>query len=339
MKRTFFVFFAIPLMFSAMFYAGCDKKNTTSTEIIKTDEYPVMKEDRELVLDQSVTQKKLSQSKESENAGNTIPNYLYVNSHEGLRIRKEPSLESVQIGSVHHCSPLKVTEIGEKVTIDNIENNWVKVLLPCYEWQSDTGEYGWVFGGYLEEKKPVFSVETEKALSEYIQSEWFHEIAEDLYYVYIFSGPEDGFAFTSGKEGTSDVENGTWKVLGKDKIQVCSEFWYQDGEEYKVIKNEPSVLSVEVLNEYEINIDGKKCYRYAPALKDDDYKISNYRNYVFKTFEDSRNFFQNLKKRTRNWTLGNFNRDEVIKALIKYGLYDEEYCEQYNSYWRNVIQD
>ncbi len=330
MKNIFFNSAVISMIFSIILFSGCsNKKNniskpsenvTQSAKIIEPQ-----KENEITPIEEETVQKV------------NFPNYLYVNSPDGLRIHKKPSLESDYISSVQYCSQLKVVALGEKVTIDNIEDNWVKVLLPCLEWKTESKEYGWVFGGYLQEEKPPFSIETENGLIEYMQSAWLHEIVPGVYYVYCFSGPEDDFSFMCGKEGTSDCATGTWKAEGIDKIKVSSEFWYQDGDDYKVTDKKENSLTIEILNEYEIIIDGKKCFRTSPDLlykQISGYdKINSYKKYIFQTFKDNRNFFQLMKDYTQNWTYGNFNREEVIRTLIKYGLYDDEYSEQYNNYW------
>ena len=74
---------------------------------------------------------------------------LYVDSEDGLKVRDCPSLKSNRLCAVPHRLPVKVVAIGKEEAIDGITAPWVEILLPRYEWKSDNPEYGWVFGGYL----------------------------------------------------------------------------------------------------------------------------------------------------------------------------------------------
>jgi len=71
--------------------------------------------------------------------------YEYVNSIEGLRVRKEPDINSKKIFLLNHREEVRILEIGPKVTIDNIEGNWVLI--------KTKNTNGWVFSGYLVPEK------------------------------------------------------------------------------------------------------------------------------------------------------------------------------------------
>ena len=80
---------------------------------------------------------------------------MYVNSVEGLRIRKQPDLFGEKICVIPHMIQIKVVAIGKEVTLDGITAPWVEILIPRYEWKDDKPEYGWVFGGYLSNSRKL----------------------------------------------------------------------------------------------------------------------------------------------------------------------------------------
>ena len=82
---------------------------------------------------------------------------MYIDSPEGLRVRDKPSLKSNKICGLTHRLSVKVVAIGKEETIDGITAPWVEILIPRYEWKNDEAEFGWVFGGYLSEKRPKFT--------------------------------------------------------------------------------------------------------------------------------------------------------------------------------------
>ena len=95
---------------------------------------------------------------------------MYVDSPEGLRVRDAPSLKSNRICGLTHRLSVKVVAIGNEETIDGITAPWVEILIPRYEWNGETPEYGWIFGGYLKEKQPAFETPKNAAqLEEYLK--------------------------------------------------------------------------------------------------------------------------------------------------------------------------
>jgi hypothetical protein len=74
--------------------------------------------------------------------GGIVPEALYVNSKEGLRVRDQPGLTGNQIFLLSDKEPVTLVERNETpVEIDGIIDFW------CLITNSDTT--GWVFGGYL----------------------------------------------------------------------------------------------------------------------------------------------------------------------------------------------
>jgi len=71
----------------------------------------------------------------------------YVATENGLRIRNEPNLTSAIVGTLNFNDSIPYLPTQKLDTIDNRVSNWIKVNLP------DSGEIGYVFGGYLNKYK------------------------------------------------------------------------------------------------------------------------------------------------------------------------------------------
>lgn len=78
---------------------------------------------------------------------------MSVDSAEGLRVRKEPSLNSEKICTLPDNFNVVMTCLGKGATVDDIKSAWVEILLPQYLWSGPKAEFGWVFGGYLKDYK------------------------------------------------------------------------------------------------------------------------------------------------------------------------------------------
>ena len=73
---------------------------------------------------------------------NEYSSLMYVNTEEGLRVRKSPGINSERIGLLPHLAQVEVRKEDENyVVIDNIRGKWVYIY--------SVGYMGWVFGGYL----------------------------------------------------------------------------------------------------------------------------------------------------------------------------------------------
>lgn len=106
----------------------------------------------------------------------------YVNSREGLNIRAEPNARAAKVGALKYGEFVEVAEEGEKASIDGIEARWTKIIIDRngLDSEDEFRRYGWVFGGYLQEKCPMSEVEITaylKRLSatgeDWLQSEYF----------------------------------------------------------------------------------------------------------------------------------------------------------------------
>lgn len=78
-----------------------------------------------------------------------LVNWMAVDSKEGLRVRKSPSLKAEKICLLPDNFRVTITCLGQEVTVDNIKSAWVEILIPRFLWETSEPEFGWVFGGYL----------------------------------------------------------------------------------------------------------------------------------------------------------------------------------------------
>jgi len=123
MKKVF-----ILLIVSSLFFISCSKKDNNQTNSTVTQETKTEKE--EISTEIKVEEK----TKE----------YVYVNSVEGLRIRKNSDAESEKIGSLKNKEKVELISKGKiPVEIDGITSTW-------YEIKTEEGIQGFAFGGYLE---------------------------------------------------------------------------------------------------------------------------------------------------------------------------------------------
>jgi len=107
--------------------------------------------------------------------------YYLVNSNEGLRIRKEPEINSEKVGLFENNTVVYLTENSSNIVqIDGINANWVYV--------SRDNQKGWVFGGYLKEipKINLYNYEYTNFKKSYGLLE-VNDFSEDWESFYIFS--------------------------------------------------------------------------------------------------------------------------------------------------------
>ena len=116
---------------------------------------------------------------------------------ENLKLREQPKTDGKEIQTMQKGTMVQKLDMGEKVTINNIANNWVYV-------QTENGEKGWCFGGYLAGSK-------EEAV---IIGYWTDE-GKAIQLLFLFSNGE----YQSGRLESSG-EFGTWSYSGGNTIQV-----------------------------------------------------------------------------------------------------------------------
>ena len=116
---------------------------------------------------------------------------------ENLKLREAPSTNGKEIMVIHRGSMVQKLEMGALVTINRITGNWLLV-------QTETGEKGWCFGGYLADSK-------EKAL---LTGNWIMNDGRRLV-IYL----QDDGTFRSGSLEASG-EFGSWTYTDGNTIQV-----------------------------------------------------------------------------------------------------------------------
>ncbi len=118
----------------------------------------------------------------------------YVNSREGLNIRAEPNTRAEKVGALKYGEFVEVAEEGEKASIDGIEARWTKIIIDRDGLAPEDNylRYGWVFGGYLQEKCPM----SEAEITAYLKR--LSAMGEDWLLSEYF--PEDSGAYMRGNE-------------------------------------------------------------------------------------------------------------------------------------------
>ena len=125
MKKVFILLIGFSLCF-----ISCSKKENN-----QTNETTIIQETK-IEKEETSTEIKVEEKAKE---------YVYVNSVEGLRIRKNSDAESEKIGSLKNKEKVELISRGKvPVEIDGITSTW-------YEIKTEEGIQGFAFGGYLEE--------------------------------------------------------------------------------------------------------------------------------------------------------------------------------------------
>ena len=125
MKKVFILLIGFSLCF-----ISCSKKERN-----QTDENTIIQETK-IEKEETSTEIKIEEKAKE---------YVYVNSVEGLRIRKNSDAESEKIGFLKNKEKVELISRGKvPVEIDGITSTW-------YEIKTEEGIQGFAFGGYLEE--------------------------------------------------------------------------------------------------------------------------------------------------------------------------------------------
>lgn len=257
---------------------------------------------------------------------------MYVNSEEGLRVRDYPSLKSNRLCGLPHRFPIKVVAIGKEETIDGITAPWIEILIPRYEWKDDNPEYGWVFGGYLEEDRPQFVAPK--------NSEELKDFLEQLVFLIEFeANPESVFAVRMLPDGTYESgalngarpTEGTWKALGKDSFLLCET--YHEG----FVSNDKVTVSVKIdgLYTYFSNV-GPKFRRIFPSnhtslnFTDDNLDSAM----LYETDFKNQTYLQYLDERQDSDA-------QRVEYTISAGVSakNTKYEQQYHDYWNPIMQE
>lgn len=265
-----------------------------------------------------------------------ILNSLYVDSPEGLRIRKEASLSSEKIGVLFDRQVVKVISIGKEITIDGITSNWVKILLPVESFNNNKRTYGWVFGGYLSNESKPFSTEnwTDADLQRYL-SRFAWSVGYRQYYYFAPDGK-----FTSGVYESETGSDGTYTTSVKDMtITVNTDSWDEESEGklnncvYKIISITEDSFTFKIENskhEQEM-YPAFVSYYFWPQFNLNKIQIDSFTqtaiNYLFFDFSSER-----IKKLSEE---EDFN-ENFYNNMMKLGIvidWKENYLSTYNTYW------
>lgn len=285
-----------------------------------------------LIKPEAEVSKKILRRKEA------IPDTMYVNSVDGLKVRDKPSLKSNKICVLTNRFPVKCTALGKQETIDGITASWIEILLPRYEWKSDKPEYGWVFGGYLSEVQPEFvtpsnAEEFKKLLCSY--SCW--QIKENPSFCFHFM--EDG-SFWCGAHEKGEPTVGTYKVTDKNKVVITSTFMSL-GEDSKTTVEDFNVADV---TEFSFIYKGPFFKYHAGATF---YGYFYPYDYV-ELLEDCKkypfiynNFYKSVYEPADLDYLKEYFRKEVADKFISYGISAEgtEYEDLYHEYWDPIMTE
>jgi hypothetical protein len=139
-----------------------------------------------------------NQAVQPEDSGsNETEPYLSYWAAENLKLREEPKTDGKEIQIMQKGTMVQKLDTGDEVTINYITNKWFYV-------QTESGEKGWCFGGYLAATK-------EQAV---ITGYWVDE-AKGRLIIYLRSNGE----YQSGMLETSGAL-GDWSYAGGNTIKV-----------------------------------------------------------------------------------------------------------------------
>ncbi len=251
---------------------------------------------------------------------------MYVDSPEGLRLRYSPGLGSSTICVLPHRFPVKVVDASNEVTIDNTTAPWFQIVVPRYQWSGDYPEYGWVFGGYLNENQPDFIIpETARQLERYLSfSHWWVNGTP-----YEFQFKQSG-EYWRGVPGSGIGETGKWKALTDNKIELLCNFIMEENE-----INETSELYVQVIDEYTFKINSD--IHLSGFGKNDTYFVEGYEDssILGSEYLYSKDSFGKTILEQSNIC------DEFIPYAIAAGVSAEgtKYEQMYHDYWSPIIKN
>ena len=257
---------------------------------------------------------------------------MYVDSPEGLRVRDNPSLKSNRICGLTHRLPVKVVAIGKEETIDGITAPWVEILIPRYEWKNDEAEFGWVFGGYLSEKRPKFiAPRNSQELKDYLCAfPCWSSSKGALFHYHFFPDGE----FWCGAHEKGEITTGTYSASGKKSVYVSATF---DGLGESI--NNSGSLNIEIIDEHSFVAsgsfngyhDGATFSGYFSPMYNEDffrqkYVYNDYGRTLY-TYE-----YEYLK---------NLFESKLLIEQIKAGVSAEgsDYEKQYHDYWDPIMAE
>ena len=257
---------------------------------------------------------------------------MYVDSPDGLRVRDKPSLKSNRICGLTHRLPVKVVAIGREETIDGITAPWVEILIPRYEWKSDSPEYGWIFGGYLSQTKPDFiAPRNSEELKKYLCAFpcWAPRNGSAFHYHFSPDGE-----FWCGAHEKGEITTGRYSASGNKNVYINATF---EGLGESV--DNAGTLTLSIINEYSF-VAGGTFFEYHNGETFSGYFFPAYENdflkqkYLYNDYGETlyKPEFDNLK----SWL-----KIDLLMELIKSGISAEgsAYEKQYHDYWNPIMAE
>ena len=260
-----------------------------------------------------------------------IVNTMYVDSLEGLRVRDNPTLSGKRICGLVNASPVKIVEVGKETEIDGIKDNWVKILIPAYEWKGDSPEYGWVFGGYLSKEKVKYNLNSTVDIKNLLTSKIWKK--EDSSFIKWFS--HDGtFCFEKLAAGGGDT--GQFTVKDKNTVTIRGKFY----DEYGTSEEYTNTLKIQIINENKIKIDNDYYFPYIDPLtyrfEDNEFM----RNFVYGNYSDTSIYEFIFLENPYSHVYTEEEKNKVAETLIKYGVdaSGTKYEKAYDAYWSKIVK-
>ncbi len=290
---------------------------------------------------------------------------MYVDSEDGLKVRDKPSLKSNRLCALPHRLPVKIVAIGKEETIDGLTDPWVEILLPRYEWKTDEPEYGWVFGGYIQNNQADFKIpQTAQQLEDYLKranwtlpdkkagsAEDHYNFSTSDYYGYVYSKTKnfvDADTAWFFQNYDDDDNQSTWKVLNNHQIEI---HWYipSSTNRHKNPINKVEVLEVKPVSDGVCYINGTKYlnkpfvnrlhWSYYDALK----MPLVYNSEFYSDNNSKRDIISAINNCLFDYSQENYLLDdlraELIRELIKYGISvnGTDYETDYRDYWDSIM--
>lgn len=265
-----------------------------------------------------------------------IVHNMFVNAGDGLRIRKSPYLNGEKLGTIPFMQAVKIISIGRKITIDEIDDNWIEILLPRYLWKGQEPEYGWVFGGYLSFEKPDFFLETESVseIEAFLRAKIWKSEEEQNRWVVCFE--KDG-RYKSGLLYSGTGELGRYKIIDKNVIDIETEILdefnpkkFSEKRQFKIISDNEIEYNGQYLFAWLFPTIIEDCSFYE-QLYSDYYDISLY-DYLFST-----KLFGKKYEEDHNYS----EKQLIIYFLIQSGVSASgtEYETQFHDYWKKIMYE
>lgn len=271
--------------------------------------------------------------------GGRLADTMYVDSSNGLSIRMAGNSSAEKIGRLPNAFPVKVVALGNKENIDGIDSFWVQIVLPDYEDEKTTIEFGWVYGEYLSKEIPKATVpQSAKELADYISqmpvlfyNSWW---SDSMFYngQHSFYFYQDGTFDYYVKMSEGDIEkkaSGKWEADSEKYISIQADGLALSG--FNVFNTRDDFFDVSDTD----NANGK-------FLTTGERKLSfGFTNEkILKNYKYAARMNNDLKDPAKETSVS-INEEaygDYIKELLVTGvdLTGTQYEEQYHDYWNSI---